>query len=264
MDLEARGHRALGDEIAGRYIAATQDETMGVLQPLHRAFRAFVRGKVESIGANDAGIPEADRRALADSASRYFRLASAYATRRRDPALIILCGLSGTGKSTVGGALAGRIGAAMVSADAVRTQLAEQRGLAKEMWQQYESAAYSPEMNRDVYAEMRRRARAHLQAGRPVILDATHRRSHDRQDALAVAREVGVPALTVEFRLSDDAALARLVNRQRLQGEEPNPEAYRQHVAEFEAPTSREGRVLALNGAQDPVELAEEIEGALP
>ena len=52
MDLEARGHAALGDEFAGRYLAASNDETLGLLQPLHRAFRAFVRGKVESIGAH--------------------------------------------------------------------------------------------------------------------------------------------------------------------------------------------------------------------
>ena len=51
MDLEALGHPDLGDELAGRYLAAAGDETLGPLQPLHRAYRAFVRGKVESIGA---------------------------------------------------------------------------------------------------------------------------------------------------------------------------------------------------------------------
>jgi len=34
MDLEARGHRDMGEEVAGRYIAAAGDETMSVLQPL--------------------------------------------------------------------------------------------------------------------------------------------------------------------------------------------------------------------------------------
>ncbi|MEX2031725.1 MAG: AAA family ATPase, partial [Dehalococcoidia bacterium] len=218
MDLEARGRRDLGDEVAGRYLAATGDETLGVLQPIHRAFRAFVRGKVESIGANDPGIPAADRAVLAESASRYFRLASTYAARRREPVLIVMCGASGTGKSLVGGVLAGRIGAAMVSTDAVRSVIAEQRGLPVTMWQEYEAAAYSPEMNRDVYEEMRRRAGAHLRAGRPAILDGTHRRATDREAALAVARELGVPSILVELKVSDDAALARLVNRQRMRG----------------------------------------------
>lgn len=264
MDLEARGHRALGDEVAGYYIAATEDETLGVLQPLHRAWRAFIRGKVESIGANDPGIPEAERAALAASASHYFRLASTYAARRRAPVLVVLCGISGTGKSTVGGVLAARMGAALVSTDPVRRDVARARGLSTTMWQQYEATAYAPEMNREVYQEMRRRARAHLQAGRPVILDGTHRRVGDRQEALAIARDLGVPALVVELRLADDAALARVVDRERLQGGEPNPEAFRRHVEEFDPVTSVEGSVLALDAAQPPVDLAEQIEEELP
>ncbi|MEX1022900.1 MAG: AAA family ATPase [Dehalococcoidia bacterium] len=265
MDLEARGRRDLGDEVVGRYIAATSDETMGVLQPLHRAYRAFIRGKVESIGAGDAGIPRAERDALAASASRYFALAATLASRRRGPALIVLCGLSGTGKSTVGGVLAGRIGAAVVSTDAVRRDLARARGLSTAMWQEYEAGAYSAEMDRLVYEEMRRRARAHLRAGRPVVLDGTHRRALDRREALAVAREEGAPSLVVELRMTDDAALARVVNRERLRGDadEPDAAAFRRHAQDFEGVSSREGNVLALNAAQELVDLAEQIEEAL-
>jgi uncharacterized protein len=264
MDLEARGHRALGDEIAGRYIARTDDETMGVLQPLHRAFRAFVRGKVESIGANDTGMTEAERHALAESAAGYFRLAAQYAARQRPPVLIILCGLSGTGKTSIGGVLAGRIGAALVSTDPVRARLAEERGLSTAMWQEYEAGAYSAEMNVAVYDEMRRRARAHLEAGRPAILDGTHRRASDRQAALAMAREIGVPSLVVEFRLPEAVALQRLRDRERRRGTEADEAAYHRHVAEFEEVSSREGNALALDGTQSLVELAEQIEDALP
>ncbi|MGE3961250.1 MAG: AAA family ATPase [Dehalococcoidia bacterium] len=264
MDLEARGERELGDAIAGRYIALKGDETMGVLQPLHRAFRAFVRGKVESIGANDAGMSAAERQALADSAAAYFRLASRYAERQRGPVLAVLCGVSGTGKTSVGGVLAGRIGAALVSTDAVRAAVAAERGLSTAMWQEYEAGAYSPEMNVAVYQEMRRRAREHLRHGRPVILDGTHRRAADRQAALELARELGVPALVVELRLSDEAALTRVQWREREKGDVTDPEAYRRHLAEFEPVTSREGNVLHLDGTQDTVALAAQIEDALP
>lgn len=264
MDLEARGERALGDEVAGRYIAITGDETMGVLQPLHRAFRAFVRGKVESIGANDPGMEQAQRDALAQSAAAYFRLAARYAERQRGPMLVVLCGLSGTGKTSVGGALAGRIGAALVSTDMVRAAVAAERGLSTPMWQEYESGAYTPEMNAAVYDEMRRRAREHLRRGRPVILDGTHRRSADRDQALALAREEGVSALLVEFRLSDDAALTRVLWRERERGDTAAPEAYRRHVTEFEPVTNREGNILRLDGSQNIVDLAAQIEDALP
>ena len=264
MDLEARGERELGDAIAGRYIALTGDETMGVLQPLHRAFRAFVRGKVESIGANDTGMNEAERNALAESAAGYFRLASRYAERQRPPVLIVLCGVSGTGKTSVGGVLAGRIGAALVSTDVVRAAVAADRGLSTAMLQQYEAGAYSPEMNVAVYDEMRRRAQSHIEHGRPVILDGTHRRAADRQEALKLARELDVPALVVELRLSDDAALTRVLWREREKGDVADAEAYRRHVTEFEPVSSREGNVLHLDGTQDIVELAAQIEDALP
>ncbi|MDA1010005.1 MAG: AAA family ATPase [Chloroflexi bacterium] len=264
MDLEARGHRALGDEIAGRYIVDTADETMGVLQPLHRAFRAFVRGKVESIGANDAGMDEAQRRELAGTAAGYFRLAARYAERQAPPLLVMLCGLSGTGKTSVGGVLAGRIGAALVSTDAVRAEVAAERGLSTMMWQQYEAGAYSPEMNAAVYDEMRRRARAHIEAGRAVILDGTHRRVSDRESALAMARELGVPSLVVELRLSEAAALARLREREAARGATtPDEAAYRRHVEEFEPVSPAEGSILALDATQSLVMLAEQIEDAL-
>jgi aminoglycoside phosphotransferase family enzyme len=97
MDLEALGFPELGDELCGRYIAASHDETLGVLQPLHRCFRAFVRGKVESLGAHAPEVPEATRRALADSAARYFRLAASFAQRAAAPALVVMAGLPGTG-----------------------------------------------------------------------------------------------------------------------------------------------------------------------
>jgi len=176
----------------------------------------------------------------------------------------VLCGLSGTGKTSVGGVLAGRIGAALVSTDVVRAAVAAERGLSTAMWQQYEAGAYSAEMNIAVYEEMRRRARSHLEHGRPVILDGTHRRAADRQQALSLARELGVPALVVEIRLSDDAALTRVFWREREKGDVTDPEAYRRHVAEFEPVSSREGNVLHLDGSQDIVDLAAQIEDALP
>ncbi|MDP6606490.1 MAG: AAA family ATPase, partial [Dehalococcoidia bacterium] len=205
MDLEALGRPDLGDEFAGRYIAAAADETMGVLQPLHRALRAFVRGKVESIGAGAPEVPKEQRDELARSAARYFRLAAEYGERRAAPSLVVLAGLSGTGKTLIGATLAGRIGAAPVSSDVVRRELAEAEGISTAMWQQYASGAYSPEMTQRTYEGMRERAAAHLATGRPVVLDATHGRAADREAAVKVAEAAGVPAVIAELRLSDDA-----------------------------------------------------------
>lgn len=265
MDLEAQGDRMLADELVGRYLASTQDEMLPLLQPLHRAFRAFVRGKVESIGAHAAEVPAEQRAALAESAARYFRLASSYAERRVAPCLVVLCGPSGTGKSTIGGALASRIGAVMISSDAVRKRLA---GLDPHtrVPEAYRAGLYAPEVTLRTYEEMRRRASDHLAAGHPVVLDATHSRREDRAAAVAAARAAGVPVLLVSLTLSDDAALARIEQRQTgtLTTSDATPEVYRRQVEQFEPPRPAEGPLLTVDAADDVSALVERIAEGLP
>ena len=265
MDLEARGRAEMGDEFAGRYLAATADETFGVVHPLHRTFRAFVRGKVESIGAHAMEIPADVRAQLAASAAAYFRLAADYRTRCAAPSLVVMCGASGTGKSLVGATLATRIGAAYVSSDAIRKELAgidlHARGAAA-----FREGMYSPEMTEQVYEEMRKRAAHHIALGRPVVLDATHAQASQRRAAVEVAKAAGVPALIVELRLTDDAALARIVNREHdpLRTSDADTEVYRRQLESFEPVSPAEGARLGLDSSQPPGAIAAEIADALP
>ena len=265
MDLEARGFAAMGDELAGRYLAASSDETMGVLQPLHRAFRAFVRGKVESIGAHAPEVGAEQRAELAATAANYFALAGEYAARRRAPALIVMCGLSGSGKSTIGATLAARIGAAYVSSDAVRKRLA---GLdpSTPVEGRYREGLYAPDVTARAYEALRTAAATHLEAGRPVVLDATHQRSEDRATALAIAREHGVPSLIVELRLDDAEARRRIDARASdpLRTSDATWEVYLRQREAFEAVQPSEGTSLVLDAAREPAALAIEIAEALP
>jgi predicted kinase len=264
MDLEARGHRALGDEVAGRYIAAAGDETMSVLQPLHRAFRAFVRGKVESMGAHAPEVPAEQQAALAQSASRYFALASKFAERAVEPMLIVLAGVSGSGKSTVGATLAARIGAAYISSDVVRKSLA---GIPAREHVPAERTAevYSTEMSARTYEGLRTRTAAHLAAGRPVVLDATHSMAADRTAALQLARDAEVPALIAELRITDDEALARIADRgsDPLATSDATAEVYARQTEIFEPIATSEGLHLAFDATQDFDDLVDEIAGSL-
>ncbi len=265
MDLEMQGQSALADEFIGGYLASTQDETLPLLQPLHRAFRAFVRGKVESIGAHASEVPAEHRAMLAESAARYFRLASAYAGRRTAPCLVVMCGPSGTGKSTIGGALAARIGAAMISSDAVRKRLVGVDPHTR-VPEAYRAGLYAPEMTERTYEEMRRRAGAHLAAGHAVVLDATHSRADDRAAAVSLARAAGVPVLIVSLTLSDDAALARIEQRRvgTLTTSDATPEVYRRQVEQFEPPRQAEGPLIVMDAADDVGALVDRIAEGLP
>ncbi len=265
MDLEAQGYADLGDEFGGRYLAAAHDETLGVLQPLHRAMRAFVRGKVESIGANATELPPEQRVHLADSAARYFRLAAEYGQRRAGPSLVVMCGLPGVGKSTVGGTLAARIGAAYVSSDVVRKELAgldpRERGTTADR-----EGLYVPEMTERVYVELRRRADAHLAAGRPVVIDAMHGDASERAAALAVAAARSVPAVIAEVRLDVAATLARIGARadDPLRTSDATREVYEAQAARFEAVHALEGVHVVLDASEAPSVLARQVAALLP
>ena len=264
MDLEALGYAELGDEIAGRYIAAADDETMGVLQPLHRAFRAFVRGKVESIGAHAPEVGEEQRAELAESASRFFRLAASYGERRAEPAIVVMCGLPATGKSTVAGTLAGRIGAAYVSSDIVRKQLAgiDPRKRADDA---FRAGLYAPEMTERTYDELRRRVREHLDAGRAVVIDAMHGRASEREAARALAAELGVPCLVAELRLDEESARARIAGREDdpLRTSDATEDVYAMQRERFEPVGDAEGASVALDASRPPGALARAIAEAL-
>jgi len=265
MDLEAKGRPELGDEFAGRYLAATCDETLGVLQPLHRAFRAFVRGKVESIGAHAPEVPPAERERLRQSAEHYFALAATYGERRVGPAVVVLAGLPGAGKSTVAGTLAARVGAAYLSSDAVRKQLAglhpRERATAED-----HAGLYTPEMTERTYAELRERAAAHLRAGRPVVLDAMHGRASERAAAAQLAVAHRAPLLIVELRLASEAARSRIEGRAAdpLRTSDATWEIYTARRGDFEPVTPAEGPHLVLDAAEAPAILARRIAGALP
>ena len=78
------------------------------------------------------------------------------------------------------------------------------------------SGAYSAEATRAVYAELGRCARAVLQSGRSVVLDATFRSAAQRHELSRLAQEFGVDWVFVECRAAEDVVKARL--KQREQG----------------------------------------------
>lgn len=266
MDLEARGYADLADELIGRYVAATADETLGLLQPLHRCLRALVRGKVDSLSAADTELDEAQRRAYAASAGQYFDLAAGYARRQAGPALLVLSGLSGTGKSILGGTLAARTGAAYVSSDAVRKALLGIEAQ-EHAGDDYRQGAYTPEMTERTYAELQRRAGAHLAAGRPVVMDATHSRAADRAAALDVAKQAGVPGILVELQLSREEALRRIAaRREDPQATSDADEAiYERQTANFEpVEPPNDATHLVLDAALPVATQAREVARWLP
>lgn len=198
MDLERLGADELAAEFLTWYADFADDPAPPALRHHYLAYRAFVRCKVACLrhaqGADDAA---AQARRLAGLTERHL---TAGAVR-----LILVGGLPGTGKSTLAGALADRLGLVLLSSDNVRKELAGY-GAEQPMAAAYQQGIYTSEWSGRTYDELLRRARTLLTQGESVILDASWLSAAHRRSAADAARDTG--ADLVQLRCTADAETA--------------------------------------------------------
>jgi uncharacterized protein len=234
MDLDRLGASGLADELVEDYVEISGDEELGILVPFYKCYRACVRGKVESLRSLEREVGAAESERARQLARSYFDLALSYA-RGSAPALIVVCGLSGSGKSTVARTLQHRKGFKAINSDRVRKRLAAVSPQ-EHIRVDYGANIYSDRFSKIAYNAMLAEAERLLAGGRGVILDATFKTSADRQLAVALAARRGVPVLFIECVVSEDEAMRRLQQRALKNNEvsDATPEVYRRQRAEFE------------------------------
>jgi uncharacterized protein len=234
MDLDRLDTAHLADELVETYADMTSDETFVTLVPFYKCYRATVRAKVESLKGFEAEVPEAERERARELARAYFALARRYAERGK-PAVIVVCGLAGTGKSTLARTLRTRIGFDVLNSDRVRKRLA---GVPETAHPEtgYGEGIYDPDFTRRTYDGMLNEAKNRVREGRGVILDATFKTAADRSKVLALGAQMGVPVLFVECRASDAEIMRRLRHRERnSRVSDANISVFERQRAEFAA-----------------------------
>jgi uncharacterized protein len=179
------------------------------LLPFYRCYRAYVRGKVLSFRLNESEFSAEERGVAAERASRYFDMARRYAARLKQPTVVAIGGLSGTGKTSMARAIAAELGWHVIAADAVRQTLF---GAAKQP-ASYGEGVYTAEANLLTYQKMIDEGRALLREGDGVILDATFRYATERDAARRMAQEAGAEWRLIECRLAPERVRARLIKR---------------------------------------------------
>jgi len=116
------------------------------------------------------------------------------------PALILVMGLPGVGKSHCARLLCDRLGAAHVASDELRTRL-------------FIAASYAEVENRAVFAAATALVDGLLGEGHRVVVDATNLIARNRAGTVAAARRRGVPVIYVRVTASDEDARGRLASR---------------------------------------------------
>ncbi|MCO5105415.1 MAG: AAA family ATPase [Burkholderiaceae bacterium] len=202
MDLHAHGRSDLAWQFLDAYLSETGDyAALAVLRP-YEIYRALVRALAARLRTGQGG-------ALACGPD-YLACAEALA-KPMQPRLLITHGLSGSGKSTVATALLAQAGAVRLRSDVERKRL---HGLAPLA----DSAArgadiYTPEASERTFEHLAEQARALLQAGYPVIVDAAFLRRSERVRMHAVAQALGVPFTVLHCRAGELDLQARVQSR---------------------------------------------------
>jgi predicted kinase len=166
-----------------------------------------VRAKVTSMLLDDQNITELDKENALKSAKNYYYLAWKY-TQKSQGQIIIMSGLSGSGKSTVANYLAPKINAIHLRSDAVRKHLA---GIS--LTQKGNEGLYSPEMNQKTYQSLLNLGILLVNQGFSVILDAKYDRHQWRSPVIETTQRAGIPLKILHCQASLETLKNRLKER---------------------------------------------------
>jgi hypothetical protein len=114
--------------------------------------------------------------------------------------LIIICGLPGSGKTTLARALSNKLKAVHISSDIVRKRMFTRPG-------------YGEEEKRAVYGEMEAEASGALGEGKTVVVDATFYQGALRERFMKIAENNGRKAALVLCVLAEEEVRRRLGRR---------------------------------------------------
>ncbi|MEQ2008877.1 MAG: AAA family ATPase [Limisphaerales bacterium] len=238
MDLDYEGRPDLARHFAAQMASALKDDGMLRLMDFYKCYRAYVRGKVESLHSVAHAAPEQEREASAGRARRYFRLALQYAVAGSRPLALAVMGRIASGKSTLARALGAELGWEVHSSDSIRKQMA-----GFPLYERSSAGArrrlYSQAMTGRTYDRLLAIAEAQLKQDRNVILDATFARRAHRELLAARLGRRGLAWQLIEARASNAAVKQRLRAREARPDEvsDARLEDFNQLTSLYEAPT---------------------------
>jgi len=237
-DLEARGHALHAHAFRGAYLAASGDYQACRVLELYKAHRSLVRAKVAALTAR--ALTSGPREGLRLEHARLLEGAAA-ALGTHTACLIVMCGVSGSGKTWLARLLAPRLAAVHLRSDVERKRRAGLGELASSGSQLY-GGLYTPEASAALYASLAQFAEHVLSGGYNVIVDASFALRRERARFLRVARRAGVPLRVLYCEASSGVLRARIAARRQSASDasEADQRVLESQLRDFEAVSADE------------------------
>ncbi len=213
-DLDAGARPLHGQAFLGGYLERSGDYQACRLLDLYKAHRSLVRAKIVALRASEADqldpgytLQQRERcAAYIDCARRSLRAAT--------PQLILMSGLSGSGKTWLARRLAPGLGAVHVRSDVERRRLAG-LGEGERSSSGLGAGAYSEGMSARVYDRLAQCTRDILSGGFTAIVDATFHQRADRKRFSELAMEFGIRAHLIHCHAPQSVLEQRITERSR-------------------------------------------------
>ncbi len=207
MDLEGGGSKEFANIFLNTYIEQTGDYQGLEVLPLYLSRQAYVRAKVTSFLLDDANISNQEKENAAKVAAQYYQQAWQY-TQPQQGKLILMSGLSGSGKTTVAKELARKFSAIQIRSDATRKHIAK-----IPLHEKGNQSIYTPSMNQKTYDYLLNLGISLTKAGYWVILDAKYDRRKLRIDAIEAAKKHQIPLKIIHCQAPLEILEKRLESR---------------------------------------------------
>lgn len=216
MDLLDHQLPRLAFRFLNAYLEQTGDYAGLLVLRFYLVYRALVRAKVSCLRAHQAGMAAGEKGEIEHEYRRHLHLAERLAAPAH-AALLIMHGLSGSGKTTISQGLLEALGAVRLRSDVERKRLfgldARERSGSR-----LDADLYAPGASARTYARLAELARTVLAARYPVIVDAAFLKRGERERFAALARDAGAgfliaactaPAATLRARVAAREGEAR-------------------------------------------------------
>jgi len=212
MDLDYEGFPQIDSHFLNAYVKYSKDQDVFVLIDFYKCYRAFVRCKVNCMRLQEGGLTEQNKRKLLKETLKYLDLAYQYAVKFTRPTLWVVCGMPGSGKSSISRELSRGFGIKILNSDVIRKELFGMKHVdSSDM--PFEEGIYSKNASGLTYGKLLLLAQEEIEKGNSVILDATYGSEHHRVEALRMARDKDVSIIFVECVLKEKLLKERLSNR---------------------------------------------------
>jgi aminoglycoside phosphotransferase family enzyme/predicted kinase len=219
MDLHNHQQYIFAQRFLNAYLERTGDYTATPLLRFYLVYRAMVRAKVEAISASQMVMHSEEQYEANQACYGYLELANSY-LRTKKSMLIITCGPSASGKSTITQQLVEKIAAIRLRSDVERKRLFK---IATETNTEsvetnssparFTAGIYSSNATQDTYEYLAERAKLLLNAHFPVIIDATCLKLEQRDLFRQVATELEVPFAILHFTAKPSTLRQRINDR---------------------------------------------------